>query len=99
MRRTLLAGICSLAVCFLGAPMVIGAFAQITVGGGSAGRNPHHCDSDELQNKSCTAPGNCWNACAFYCDSAQKCSQCCSAFLGGAKDNCNDECDSIPWEQ
>lgn len=59
----------------------------------------HHCDSAELQDKSCTNPGNCFNACAFWCTSAQSCASCCAAFPMGspARQDCRAECDAIPW--
>jgi hypothetical protein len=58
---------------------------------------PHHCDSQELQGKSCSAPGNCWNACAFHCgNDDSQCYMCCQAFTGIYKDKCEDACDDVP---
>ena len=57
------------------------------------------CTSHELEGKGCQnpGPGVCWNACAFYCgDDITACYQCCMAFSGGAKDNCQAACDEIP---
>lgn len=58
-----------------------------------------HCNSEELQDKSCTNPGNCVNACAFWCTNAEHCAQCCTAFEAGTigRTKCLADCDSIPW--
>lgn len=42
---------------------------------------PKHCDSDELQGRDCLAPGECMNACAFWCGGLSACRSCCVAFV------------------
>lgn len=78
-------------------------FAGLVVaenGGGAVAAVGKHCNSEELQGLSCTNPGNCYNACAFYCSTRQACYQCCTAFppQSGARQSCQAECDKIPWE-
>ncbi len=53
------------------------------------------CDSDELQNQSCTNPGNCRNACAFWCGSSRECRQCCQAFRRPSRNDCLSRCDEV----
>ena len=86
--------------------VMAGSLAATTWGtstgtGGGRKALPHHCNSDELQNQSCTNPGSCYNACAFWCrQSLQECRACCAAFPAGsgARQRCNQECNSV-WEQ
>lgn len=53
------------------------------------------CDSEELQRTSCTNPGNCRNACAFWCNSARECRSCCQAFRLPSRRDCLDRCDEV----
>ncbi len=67
-------------------------------GEGESSRYPKHCDSDELQDKSCTAPGECVNACAFWCsESKSTCYRCCVAFSRSntAFETCRPLCDDV----
>lgn len=53
------------------------------------------CDAQQLQDTSCTNPGNCRNACAFWCDSARQCRACCQAFRRPSRSDCMDRCDEV----
>ncbi len=86
-------------VLALVACVAVSSFAMTR--GGGVGALPHHCNSDELQNQSCTNPGNCYNACAFWCRTLyQQCRACCAAFAAGtaARQRCYTECDQV-WQQ
>jgi hypothetical protein len=54
------------------------------------------CDSNDLQGVSCTNPGDCINACSFWCSDGTTCLQCCTAFFGhtiqynACRQSCND---------
>jgi len=75
--------------------------ASSTSGGGTDPADPVDvgtkvCTSEELQNTSCTNPGNCRNACAFWCrDSKQQCRACCQAFRAPSRSDCLSRCDEV----
>ena len=58
------------------------------------------CTEEQLEGKSCDAPGGCANACARYCSTEQSCDQCCMEFASypAKKEKCMELCDEIAWE-
>jgi len=59
---------------------------------------PSMCFSSNLQDKSCTTPGSCMNACAFHCSSSlNACNNCCLNFTGSQRTSCQYQC-SLAWD-
>ena len=55
------------------------------------------CSGDELNEKSCTEPGKCTNACAYHCSDKTQCRQCCLHFETDdrAYQACRQSCEDV----
>lgn len=86
-------GVCKLGgVSLLLAGLSIGPVRDTSVSPTAVSR----CDSTRLEGLSCTNPGRCVNACAFWCGSATTCRQCCMGFdRAVARRACQEDCTAV----